>query len=49
VPVGLLLGLGLAAKAMGSEPDRSEPAPYEPPERPPAPAPLAAEKVPVAS
>jgi O-antigen ligase len=49
VPVGLLLGLGLAAKAMGSEPDRSEPAAEEPPERPPAFAPPAAERVPVAS
>jgi O-antigen ligase len=43
VPVGLLLGLGLAASASGSEPDRIEPA------RPPAPASGAAEEVPVAS
>ena len=49
VPVGLLLGLGLAANAISSEPDRSEPAPPPAPARPPAPVLPAVEEVPVAS
>jgi O-antigen ligase len=51
VPVGLLLGLGLAAKAIRSQRDRSEPAPaLAPPPRelPPAPVPQEVERVPVA-
>jgi O-antigen ligase len=58
VPVGLLLGLGLAAKAIKSERDRSErdrserdrsgPAPEPAPELPPARVPQRAERVPVA-
>jgi O-antigen ligase len=51
VPVGLLLGLGLAAKAIRSERDRSGPAraPAPPPRKlPPATVPQRAERVPVA-
>jgi O-antigen ligase len=54
VPVGLLLGLGLAAKAIKSEGDRSErdrsePAAAPPPEPPPVRVPQRAERVPVPS
>jgi hypothetical protein len=48
VPVGLLLGLGLAASAGRPEPDHFEPAPARDPVRPPAPVPQELDRVPVA-
>ncbi|HEX3562672.1 MAG TPA: O-antigen ligase family protein [Solirubrobacterales bacterium] len=48
VPVGLLLGLGLAASAGTRGPDRSEPAPTPRPAEPPAPVPQRVERVPLA-
>jgi O-antigen ligase len=48
VPVGLLLGLGLAASAGRPEPDHFEPAPARDHVRPPAPVPQELDRVPVA-
>jgi O-antigen ligase len=47
VPVGLLLGLGLAARASGSEPEHFEPARVLVPARPPLSVPQDVERVPV--